>query len=120
MGHQNKTHQAHRISWLIHSGPIPKNKWVLHKCDNRKCINPNHLFIGERQDNVNDCVKKKRHIFGEKSKLTKITSKEVLIIRKLWKKGITQKKIAKLFKIDQSNVSYIVNLKSRIQEFKNV
>ncbi len=51
---------AHRISWMIHNGEIPMDHFVCHKCDNPSCVNPNHLFIGTRQDNINDMMIKKR------------------------------------------------------------
>lgn len=51
---------AHRVSWVIHNGPIPERMFVCHKCDNPECTNPRHLFIGSRQDNVNDMMIKKR------------------------------------------------------------
>ena len=51
---------AHRVSWTMLRGPIPEGMLVLHKCDNRKCVNPNHLFIGTQSDNVCDMLAKGR------------------------------------------------------------
>ena len=50
---------AHRISWVIHNGEIPEGKFVCHRCDNPECTNPEHLFLGTRQDNINDMMIKK-------------------------------------------------------------
>jgi hypothetical protein len=55
-----KSINAHRVSWVIHNGQIPDNHFVCHKCDNPSCVNPDHLFIGTRQDNINDMMIKKR------------------------------------------------------------
>ena len=49
---------AHRLSWLLHNGPIPEGKQVLHKCDVRSCVNPEHLFVGTNQDNIQDRIAK--------------------------------------------------------------
>lgn len=56
---------THRLSWTIHNGPIPKTTSgrgmsVCHKCDNPKCINPDHLFLGTDKDNVHDAIHKNR------------------------------------------------------------
>lgn len=51
---------AHRVSWVIHNGQIPDDMFVCHKCDNPSCTNPEHLFLGTRQDNINDMMIKKR------------------------------------------------------------
>lgn len=52
--------RAHRFSWHQHRGAIPDALCVLHRCDNRKCVNPDHLFLGTRGDNIRDCFGKGR------------------------------------------------------------
>lgn len=58
---------AHRFSWMEHNGPIPKDLFVLHKCDTPACINPNHLFLGTARDNFDDMVRKGRDNFNRSS-----------------------------------------------------
>lgn len=65
-----KCHGAHRYSWVMANGPIPDGLWVLHKCDNRICVNPDHLFLGDRVDNMRDAAKKQRVCTIGKSNLT--------------------------------------------------
>lgn len=52
--------RANRFSWSAYNGPIPEGLHVLHSCDNRLCVNPEHLFLGTNQDNVDDKMKKGR------------------------------------------------------------
>lgn len=55
---QGKTIPAHRASWLHHAGEIKDGLCVLHKCDNRKCVNPNHLYLGDKKQNRKDFMER--------------------------------------------------------------
>lgn len=78
---QSTRHWTHRLSWEIARGPIPEGMSVLHDCDNPRCVNPDHLFVGTQKDNRQDCVAKLRHNFGTLHGMCKLTEQEVLDIR---------------------------------------
>lgn len=77
---------AHRVAWqFAHGiGSIPKDKWVCHKCDNRSCVNVNHLFLGTPDDDIKDMMSKgrSRHPRGEDAGKAKLTASQVLEIRR--------------------------------------
>lgn len=103
--------QAHRASWEIHYGPIPDGLWVLHKCDNPPCVNPAHLFLGTRQDNVDDKVNKGRsyHPYGELSPAAKLTKEQAEEIRYLYAHTkVFQRELAERFGVSQTAISRIV------------
>lgn len=80
---------AHRASWLLHRGEIPRGVVVMHKCDNRGCANPDHLALGTQKDNMQDMIGKGRagmrgkhgnHAFGERQGSAKLTSEKARAI----------------------------------------
>lgn len=58
---RGRSAKAHRVAWEIANGPIPRGEFVLHRCDNRPCVNPAHLFIGDAGANARDMVSKGRN-----------------------------------------------------------
>jgi len=107
--------EAHRISYEISNQLIPEKMWVLHKCDNRKCVNPNHLWLGTAKDNSDDMIAKGRdiHSRGERHPQVKLSGEDVKKIQSLYKNGnITQMELAKLFKVKQVQISRIINKKT--------
>lgn len=78
----NKTMKAHRVSYEVYKGRIPKGLVVRHSCDNPACINPDHLDIGTVADNVRDReLRGRRDVKGEQIGTSKLTSEQVLNIK---------------------------------------
>lgn len=95
--------QAHRIAWILTFGDIPDGMCVLHKCDNRACCNPVHLFLGTRKDNAVDMVMKGRQ------RAQKLVATQILEIRAHYKAGgISQLSLATEYGVSQAHISDIV------------
>jgi hypothetical protein len=92
---------AHRVSWEIHNGPIPKGLYVLHKCDNPPCVRPDHLFLGTLADNNADMLTKGRYN-------TKLSEDQVAEIKRMLNTGLySQQEIADSFGVNQTLISFI-------------
>lgn len=103
---------AHRISFELFTGPIPEGLCVCHKCDNPKCVNPDHLFLGTSKENTADRDRKGRGAGprGEVNGQSKLTESSVAEIRKLFSEcGFTRTKLSLVFGVSRSLVSRIVS-----------
>lgn len=112
--YNNKNIRAHRASYLAFNGEIPNGLFVLHKCDNPKCVNPQHLFLGTNEDNLKDMAAKGRSCRGELNKCgkhgkAKLTEADVLAIRKDTR---LTREIAKQYGIDRSYAGVVRSGKS--------
>jgi len=103
---------ASRISYIITYGEIDDNAYVCHRCDNRACVNPSHLFLGNQSDNLQDMVMKRRGMIGETNKEAKLTESQVENIKKLLEDKIPQSAIAEQFGVTQSCISLIATGKN--------
>jgi len=112
--YKEKSHAAHRWSYLVFNGEIPKGKLVCHSCDNRSCVNPEHLFLGTHKENCLDMHKKGRWCDrkGEKHPLSKFIDKDIKYIFKLNRSGLSQTQIGNKLGVNQSVISRILNNKS--------
>lgn len=101
---------AHIYAYDKFVGPVPVGMFVCHRCDTPPCVNPDHLFLGTPLDNTADCISKRRHSFGERNGGggNKLTTKDVLEVRRRYAAGERQIDIAAQFGIAQNMVSKIV------------
>lgn len=96
-----KRRSAHRVAYEEAFGQIPEGLYVLHACDNRKCVNPDHLFLGTCRDNSIDMRKKARH------PIYHFTPEQVIEIRRRLQRGEKGVDIASSFGVSKSTISSI-------------
>jgi hypothetical protein len=106
--------KAHRASWLVHIGPIPHGLHVLHKCDNRRCCNPAHLYLGTHQQNMRDMHERGRTVgfTSENNPRAKLTPRKAYEVRWLLAQGWKGSWIARDFGISKQSVYAIRDGKS--------
>jgi HNH endonuclease len=100
---------GHRVSHVLHIGPIPNGLCVLHRCDVRPCTNPGHLFLGTKADNSDDKIAKGRQPRGEThhwAKLTQAQADLMRAIRSAW--GTPMQDIADVFGVSRALVSLVL------------
>lgn len=94
----NKPVTAHRASWIIHNGPIPDGMMVLHECDNRKCVNPEHLHLGDNQANM---IERSQRGYVHQRRLDETKVREM---RQLRQQGWGWMKLARRYGVAQNSV----------------
>lgn len=108
--YRGQYHQAHRVAWLLFRGPIPDGHLVLHRCDQPRCVNPEHLFMGTARDNTQDMIAKGRDApcraanTGERSPQAKLTEERV---RYVLRSPLSQSKMAAELGVSQALISKI-------------
>lgn len=96
--------KAHRIAYELAYGPIPEGMKVCHRCDNPRCVNPDHLFLGSQKTNIHDCIhKSRRNAFGRQ----KLHPSDVRQIRQQLAMGWRQWEIAARFGVTRSAIASI-------------
>tara|TARA_R110000824_G_scaffold372205_1_gene562310 strand:- start:502 stop:999 length:498 start_codon:yes stop_codon:yes gene_type:complete len=106
----HKLHDSHRLIWQRKHGEINNRLlYVCHKCDNKACINVNHMFLGTPADNMQDSIRKGRqHRNGKRYKLTAVNVKEIRIRHS---NGETAKDLGKLFGVHRDHIYGIISYK---------
>jgi len=95
--YKGKNWLSHRFSYLLYKGEIPEDMCVCHSCDNKKCIAPQHLWLGTYKDNMQDMVKKGRHRGNTGQKLIEETKLKIsLAIKGKKKKPLSEEQKKKL------------------------
>jgi hypothetical protein len=117
-GTDQKQTSAHRLAWQLVNGEIPEGYNVCHTCDNRLCVNPEHLWLGTQSENIQDMYHKGRGNFagrtqqGEKNNGSKLTEDIVRQIKTLASAGTRQADIMRITGATRANVWAIVHNKS--------
>lgn len=104
---------AHRVSYIIAYGEIADEVKVCHSCDNPKCCNPHHLFLGTHTDNSNDKVSKGRQATGENHGMHKLTNEQVLSARERFAAGeVTKTELARQMQVTCTTVIRLLRRES--------
>lgn len=107
-----KDYRAHRVSYFLANGPFPDKLFLLHSCDNPICVNPKHLTPGTHQANVDDCVGKKRHSFGEHNGHAVLSFEQVHEIRMAYEtQNVTQQQLADRYGVCIALICMVINRK---------
>lgn len=110
MGYDGRVEGCHRVAYQLVVGPIPEGMCVCHRCDNRRCVNPSHLFLGTNLDNMVDKTNKERQARGETHPRAILTEAKVIEMRRIYAAGgIIQAELAKHFGVSPGTVGCIVS-----------
>lgn len=114
-GSDKTSRMAHRIAYRLAFGEFDNSLYVCHKCDNPPCVRPNHLFLGSGVDNMQDALRKGRHVparAGDRNPNAKLTAQQVREMRQLFVEGWKQAELIARFSVSSATVWHIVHNKS--------
>jgi len=112
-GLEKRKRPVNQIAYILWKGEISEGKFICHTCDNRKCFNPDHLWVGTCKENLDDMRKKGRanRPKGEDHHDSKLTEKDVIEIRKLRKMERTLVELGKIYKVNPKTIESICKFK---------
>lgn len=105
------TTKAHRASYILFIGDIPKGKCVLHKCHNRKCVNPDHLKLGDQKENSRDMLEAKRMSTqkGSSNNFSRLLETDIPVIRELCSNyGFSQREVAEFYGVTKGCIENVI------------
>lgn len=103
---------AHRLSYELHKGSIPTGLFVRHLCHNPRCVNPDHLEVGDQKQNIHDSVVVRRHCHGETHGMAKLTEKCVKNIRIRYNNSESAASLSKEYGVCKSTVYMLISRKT--------
>jgi hypothetical protein len=116
--HNYHSFLAHRKAYELTFGEIPDGLYVMHKCNNPPCVNPDHLELGTNRENMLHCIQSGRHVWqvhpecaqkGEKRANAKLKEKQVLSIRDLYTQGgYSHRKLGEMFGVSHTVIQRII------------
>jgi len=123
---EGRVERAHRVSWVLSSGDVPAGLCVLHHCDNRRCVNPAHLYVGTKKDNARDREERGRsnhatglrhgrhthpgQTAGSRNGRAKLRERDVaLLLKKHFKQGRRKADLAREYGLSKTTVGHIVS-----------
>lgn len=96
---------SHRLSYAVYHGAIPPGKWVLHRCDNYLCVNPDHLYAGTPKNNTQDAMQRGRMTRGSRINTAVLHESQIPQIRKQLEAGVTCAAIAAELGVDRTTIN---------------
>ncbi len=99
---------AHRWAYESFVGPVPTGMYVCHRCDNKSCVNPYHLFVGTHTDNVRDAAKKGLNVRGVRQSFAKLNPDKVREIRRLFAAGQAIGALARKYQVTYATISDVL------------
>jgi hypothetical protein len=112
---EGKSVRAHRYAWEMVHGPIPRGLFACHRCDNRKCVNPDHLFLGTSRDNMHDMIAKGRARYpghpesskGERNGNARLTESQAIEIIQELSTGTCARRLAERYGVTPAMIGHI-------------